>query len=167
MEFGLPHAQLIGDVEQHVTQIIGGIASVRVLAADGDEHRLRSEPPMTRFLAEQLSTTHWYSMEPARRVLLRDPLLLIACLVGLITLKAVVLLALARLYRLSWSAGIEMALLLAPAGEFAFVGIGLAVTLGILTAGTAGLALAVTTLSMAMIPLLLSLIHISEPTRPY
>jgi nucleoside-diphosphate-sugar epimerase len=25
------------------------------------------EPPMTRFLAEQLSTTHWYSMEPARR----------------------------------------------------------------------------------------------------
>ena len=22
---------------------------------------------MTRFLAEQLATTHWYSMEPARR----------------------------------------------------------------------------------------------------
>jgi 2-alkyl-3-oxoalkanoate reductase len=29
--------------------------------------RLRGEPPMTRFLAEQLSTTHWYSMEPAGR----------------------------------------------------------------------------------------------------
>lgn len=29
--------------------------------------RLRGEPPMTRFLAEQLSTAHWYSMEPARR----------------------------------------------------------------------------------------------------
>ena len=29
--------------------------------------RLRGEPPMTRFLAEQLSTTHWYSMEPALR----------------------------------------------------------------------------------------------------
>jgi len=28
---------------------------------------LKSEPPMTRFLAEQLSTTHWYDMEPARR----------------------------------------------------------------------------------------------------
>ena len=28
---------------------------------------LRGEPPMTRFLAEQLSTAHWYSMEPARR----------------------------------------------------------------------------------------------------
>ncbi len=29
--------------------------------------RLKGEPPMTRFLAEQLATTHWYSMEPARR----------------------------------------------------------------------------------------------------
>ncbi len=28
---------------------------------------LKGEPPMTRFLAEQLSTAHWYSMEPARR----------------------------------------------------------------------------------------------------
>jgi len=29
--------------------------------------RLRGEPPMTRFLAEQLSTTHWYDMSPATR----------------------------------------------------------------------------------------------------
>lgn len=29
--------------------------------------RRRDEPPMTRFLAEQLQTTHWYSMEPAQR----------------------------------------------------------------------------------------------------
>ncbi|RMH93157.1 NAD-dependent epimerase/dehydratase family protein [Lysobacter pythonis] len=29
--------------------------------------RLRGEPPMTRFLAEQLATTHWYDMAPARR----------------------------------------------------------------------------------------------------
>lgn len=28
---------------------------------------LRGEPPMTRFLAEQLSTSHWYSMAPAAR----------------------------------------------------------------------------------------------------
>ena len=28
---------------------------------------LRGEPPLTRFLAEQLATTHWYDMEPARR----------------------------------------------------------------------------------------------------
>ena len=29
--------------------------------------RLKGEPPMTRFLAEQFATTHWYGMEPARR----------------------------------------------------------------------------------------------------
>ena len=28
---------------------------------------LKGEPPMTRFLAEQLSTAHWYSMAPAAR----------------------------------------------------------------------------------------------------
>src|SRR5690606_25449032 len=28
---------------------------------------VRGEPPMTRFLAEQLSTTHWYDMAPATR----------------------------------------------------------------------------------------------------
>jgi hypothetical protein len=28
---------------------------------------LRGEPPMTRFLAEQLATAHWYSMAPATR----------------------------------------------------------------------------------------------------
>ena len=28
---------------------------------------LKGEPPMTRFLAEQLSTAHWYDMAPARR----------------------------------------------------------------------------------------------------
>ena len=29
--------------------------------------RLDGEPPMTRFLAEQLGTTHWYDMGPAER----------------------------------------------------------------------------------------------------
>ena len=29
--------------------------------------RLRGEPPLTRFLAEQLGTTHWYDMAPAAR----------------------------------------------------------------------------------------------------
>ena len=28
---------------------------------------LEGEPPLTRFLAEQLATTHWYDMAPARR----------------------------------------------------------------------------------------------------
>jgi len=34
---------------------------------------LDGEPPMTRFLAEQLATTHWYDMTPARRDLGYEP----------------------------------------------------------------------------------------------
>lgn len=39
------------------------------LACEGLWHALplAGEPPMTRFLAEQLVTTHWYDMAPARR----------------------------------------------------------------------------------------------------
>jgi len=29
--------------------------------------RIRSEPPMTRFLAQQLSTSHWFDISAARR----------------------------------------------------------------------------------------------------
>jgi len=45
-------------------------------------------------------------------------------------------------------------MLLGPAGEFAFVGIGAALTLGLIPAKTASFVLAVTALSMALIPLL-------------
>ncbi len=38
----------------------------------------RDEPPMTRFLARQLSTTHWFSIEAARRDLGYEPRVSIA-----------------------------------------------------------------------------------------
>jgi 2-alkyl-3-oxoalkanoate reductase len=39
------------------------------IACEGLWHALplRGEPPVTRFLAEQLATSHWYDMAPARR----------------------------------------------------------------------------------------------------
>jgi nucleoside-diphosphate-sugar epimerase len=40
--------------------------------------RRRQEPPMTRFLARQLSTTHWFSIEAARRDLGYEPRVSIA-----------------------------------------------------------------------------------------
>lgn len=45
------------------------VAYVLGAACEGLWHLLplSGEPPMTRFLAEQLSTTHWYDMTPARR----------------------------------------------------------------------------------------------------
>jgi len=46
-----------------------GVAYAAGVVCEGLWHALplKGEPPMTRFLAEQLSTTHWYDMAPARR----------------------------------------------------------------------------------------------------
>jgi monovalent cation:H+ antiporter-2, CPA2 family len=84
----------------------------------------------------------------------REPLWLIASVVGLISVKSLVLIGLARLFRLPWQAAIETGLLLGPGGEFAFVAIGMATTLGLVTTGVSSFTLAVTSLTMALIPLL-------------
>ena len=46
-----------------------GVAYAAGAVCEGLWHALplQGEPPMTRFLAEQLATTHWYDMAPARR----------------------------------------------------------------------------------------------------
>jgi CPA2 family monovalent cation:H+ antiporter-2 len=88
------------------------------------------------------------------REVAREPLLLIACVVGLIAVKAVVLALLGRLFRLSWHSAIETGLLLGPGGEFAFVGLGLAAGLHIIDQRMAGFVLAAIALTMALTPLL-------------
>ena len=91
------------------------------------------------------------------RELVRDPMLLAACVVGLIALKAALLIVLIRVFRLGWPAAIEAGALLGPGGEFAFVGIGMAASLAVLPKSTASFALAVTSLSMVLIPALSTL----------
>lgn len=88
------------------------------------------------------------------RELLREPMLLLACVVGLIGLKALLTIGVARLFRLSWRAAAETGLLLGPGGEFAFVAIGIAATAGVMPANVASFTLTVTSLSMALIPAL-------------
>ncbi len=88
------------------------------------------------------------------RELAREPLLLFATVVGVIALKSVVLTGLARLFSVPWPAAIETGLLLGPGGEFAFVGIGMATALEIVDQDTSSFTLAVTSFSMALIPLL-------------
>ena len=88
------------------------------------------------------------------RELVRQPAQLIACVGGLIALKAVILFALCRLFKQRRAIAMETALLLAPAGEFAFVGIGLAASLSVLQPEAAAFTLAVTSISMALTPLL-------------
>jgi CPA2 family monovalent cation:H+ antiporter-2 len=87
------------------------------------------------------------------RVLLREPLLLAAGVIGLIALKSIVIVALAKLFRLSWPVAVEVGLLLGAGGEFAFVSLGAAAELHLIDADTATFALTVTSATMALIPL--------------
>lgn len=88
------------------------------------------------------------------REIIRAPGAIIACVAGLITIKMAIVVGLARLFRVAMPAAVEAGLLLGPGGEFAFVAIGLASTLGVLKPEIASFALAVGSLSMILIPLL-------------
>jgi len=88
------------------------------------------------------------------RELAREPLWLFASVIGLVGLKGALIAGLARIFRVPRPAAIETALLLGPGGEFAFVIIALATALNLLLPTTASFVLAVTSLTMAAIPLL-------------
>ena len=88
------------------------------------------------------------------RELLREPLALAGGVVGLIALKSIVIVILAKLFRLSWPVAVEMGLLLGAGGEFAFISLVLATAAGLVDTGTATYALTVAAVTMALIPLL-------------
>ena len=86
--------------------------------------------------------------------LAREPRWLAGGVVSLIAAKSLLLVGLGRLFRLRWPVAVETGLLLGPGGEFAFVGIGMAVAAGVVDAQLASFALAVTSVTMALTPLL-------------
>jgi CPA2 family monovalent cation:H+ antiporter-2 len=88
------------------------------------------------------------------REILREPLWIVAGVAGLIGLKAVLLICAGKVFRLPWPAAIETGLLLGPGGEFAFVGVGLAASLGLVAPQVTTFVLAVVALTMALTPLL-------------
>jgi monovalent cation:H+ antiporter-2, CPA2 family len=88
------------------------------------------------------------------RELVREPLWFLGSVAGLIVLKALLLIGLGKLFRLSWPVATEIGLLLGPGGEFAFVGIGMAVAAGLVPPRLASFTLAVTAVTMALTPLL-------------
>lgn len=88
------------------------------------------------------------------RVFMREPGWLLAAVIGILVGKAIVLVILGRLFRLSWPAAIEMAFLLGPVGEFAFVSLGMAAAGGMIEPSVSGFAVAVTAVTMALIPLM-------------
>jgi CPA2 family monovalent cation:H+ antiporter-2 len=87
-------------------------------------------------------------------IILSRPLLFFASLTGLIALKIAILMPLVRSFGQSWTVALRAALLLAPAGEFAFVILGQARGSGLVTPELAGFVTTLTAFSMALVPLL-------------
>ena len=88
------------------------------------------------------------------RELVREPMWLAGGVVSLIAAKALLLIVLAALFGLPWRVAVETGLLLGPGGEFAFVAIGMAAAAGLIEDRLASLTLAVTSVTMALTPLL-------------
>ncbi|MBO0716740.1 MAG: cation:proton antiporter, partial [Rhizobiales bacterium] len=88
------------------------------------------------------------------RALLREPLLLGGAVAVLIGVKSLLIVGLARLFRMSWPVAVEMGLLLGAGGEFAFVSLVMAAGSDLIDRSTASFALTVTAVTMALIPLL-------------
>lgn len=82
----------------------------------------------------------------------REPFIVIGGFVAMMVLKTILLVPLCRLFGVPWAASVETSLLLAPGGEFAFIGIGLATQFGLVDPGIAAGVLAVVSLTMATLP---------------
>jgi CPA2 family monovalent cation:H+ antiporter-2 len=82
----------------------------------------------------------------------REPLLVAGGFLAMIVAKTVLLAPLCRLFGLPWSTSLETSLLLAPGGEFAFIGIGLATQFKLVDSGIAAGVLAVVSLTMGTLP---------------
>jgi CPA2 family monovalent cation:H+ antiporter-2 len=82
-----------------------------------------------------------------------NPLLVLAGVAAMMLVKTAVLMPLCRLFGVSWPASVEIGLLLAPGGEFAFIGIGLAASLDLVAPSIASPVLAVVSITMGLLPL--------------
>lgn len=83
---------------------------------------------------------------------LANPAVVLGCVAGLLALKGAVTYPVMRAFGVGKSAATESAALLAPGGEFAFVVLGLAITLGVVAPDIGGLAVTVATLSLVILP---------------
>ncbi len=84
----------------------------------------------------------------------RNAIPVLGATASLLLVKGLIVAGLARAFRLSGRSTIESAFLLAPGGEFAFIAIGLALANGIVRPETGAFAIAITTFTMVLIPVL-------------
>ncbi len=92
-------------------------------------------------------------------ILVTSPGLLIALMAVILVAKTLVTTLLSRSFGINGPSSLEAALLLAPGGEFAFVGIGAAATAGLIAPELSRLALTAVALTMAVLPALGAIGH--------
>ena len=128
-----------------------------VLLADSEyRHELESNlEPFKGLLLGLFFIT--VGMSIAFKLVLENPLVMLAMLMALIGLKALVLYVLATFFRMHTAERLLLAILLSQAGEFAFVVLQFARTAGNLSGPEVELLTVVVALSMAVTPLLLFL----------
>jgi CPA2 family monovalent cation:H+ antiporter-2 len=88
------------------------------------------------------------------KALFAAPLAYALAVAALIALKIAILVPLVRAFGQSWPVAIRSALLLGPAGEFAFVTMGQATAAGVVSPETGAFITTMTAISMATVPLL-------------
>jgi monovalent cation:H+ antiporter-2, CPA2 family len=86
-----------------------------------------------------------------------DPVMVLGGAAALVAIKLVITAALARGFGLRWPTAVRTGMLLGPGGEFGFVIVGLAGSLGLIAPAPARYALILAALTMVCIPLLFSL----------
>jgi monovalent cation:H+ antiporter-2, CPA2 family len=139
--------------QAHLSMALGAFVAGLLLAET--EYRKMVETTVAPFKGLLLGIFFFtVGMNVDFRELLRQPQIFLGAVFGLIALKAVLLTGLGRLFRLSWPVATETGLLLGAGGEFAFVGVGMAAAAGLVDPHLASFTLAVTTVTMAMTPLL-------------
>jgi monovalent cation:H+ antiporter-2, CPA2 family len=99
-------------------------------------------------------------------VVAASPHIVLAGVGALILLKGALIALLTRLFGFSWTVAARTGAILGPGGEFALIVLGLALTAGILDQKTNALLLAITSLSMALIPLLDAFAQRAFPIAP-
>lgn len=99
-------------------------------------------------------------------MLVGHSLIVLGAASGLIVAKTLILVPLARAFGLSWQSGLQCGLLLGPGGEFGFVILSLAASKALLEKADAEFILAITALTMALIPVLGSLGQLLTPRLP-
>ncbi len=86
------------------------------------------------------------------REIVSHPLALIGAVIALVAVKGLIVAGLMRLFDFRWPAAIESAFLLGPAGEFAFIVLGMAAVSGLMPSDQSHFLIAVVSISMALIP---------------